>query len=155
MAPALDVIPDLRLQPPERFLQVESFRIRVSQGQRSVVGSVLPLAAFALVRPRSIVLRNVTGFIAGFCLIANGAYISIGWIDQVGDCGEMLRTGTPVWAMLAFGGVTIPLGLFLWHSLGSIKHFIDNPPLVSRRLAYSGFSVLIVVVAVELMFSPR
>jgi hypothetical protein len=36
-------------------------------------------------------------FFAGFCLIANGAYLVFGTLDRVGDCGEMLRTGTPAW----------------------------------------------------------
>ena len=75
-----------------------------------VVGSVLPLLLFAIVPRRFNVLHNVARFFAGFCLIANGAYISFGCFNQIGDCGEMLRTGTPLWAMLCFGAVTIPLG---------------------------------------------
>jgi mannose/fructose/N-acetylgalactosamine-specific phosphotransferase system component IIC len=92
-----------------------------------VVGSMLPLAMFAIVPKHLNVLRNVARFFAGFCLIANGAYISIGSFYRVGDCGEMLQTGTPLWAMLTFGAITIPLGLTLWHGLGSLNHFIHNP----------------------------
>ncbi len=120
-----------------------------------IVGSVVPLATLAVIPQRLNVLRIVFRFFAGFCLIANGAYISVGWIDQVGDCGEMLRTGTPVWLMIAFGSVTIPLGLYLWHGLGSIKHFVENPSLVTRRLAYTAVIMLVVVFALGMAFSPR
>ena len=101
------------------------------------------------------VLRQVAQFFAGFCLIANGAYISLGWTDRVGDCGEMLRTGTPIWAMLAFGGITIPLGLYLWHGLGSIKHFVRTPSLVTGRMAYSTVGVLMILLVAEFALSPR
>jgi hypothetical protein len=120
-----------------------------------IVGSVLPLAVLAVVPQGFIVLRNVARFFAGFCLIANGAYISLGWIDRVGDCGEMLRTGTPIWVMVAFGGAAIPLGLFLWHGLGSIKQFVERPSLVTRCMAYTTVGVLCALVAVQLVFSPR
>ena len=34
-------------------------------------------------------------FFAGFCLIANGAYIGIGSFDRIGDAGDLLRHGSP------------------------------------------------------------
>ena len=99
--------------------------------------------------------RYIAQFFAGFCLIANGAYISIGWIDQVGDCGEMIRTGTPIWAMLLFGAVTIPIGLLLWHRLGPIKQFIARPSMITRRMACIAAAILAVVVVIEFALSPR
>lgn len=120
-----------------------------------IVGSILPLAMLAVVPPRLTVLRVVLTFFAGFCLIANGAYISIGWIDQVGDCGEMLRTGTPVWLMIGFGVVTIPLGLYLWHGLGSLRQFFTTPSLVTKRMAY-GTAIMAIIAAVSgIAFSAR
>ncbi len=120
-----------------------------------VVGCVLPLAMFAVTPHRLTVMRNVVRFLAGFCLIANGAYISIGSFDRVGDCGEMLRTGTPHWAMLAFGVVTVPLGLYLWHGLGSFKHFINDQSVAKPRMAYVAAGALIILVAVEFILSPQ
>ena len=101
-----------------------------------VVGCLLPLFAWVIVPGRLAVLCKVAQFFAGFCLIANVAYISMGSFDAIGDCGEMLRTGTPTWAMLAFGAATVPLGLYLWHGLGSLKEFIDEPSVVTPRMAY-------------------
>jgi hypothetical protein len=59
-------------------------------------------------------------FFAGFCLIANGLYIGIGAFDLVGDCGEMLKHGSPIWVLWLFGSIATPLGLLLWHRQGSL-----------------------------------
>ena len=115
-----------------------------------IVGCVLPLALLAIVRRRINVLRNIVRFFAGFCLIANGLYISIGSFSEVGDCGEMLRTGTPLWVMLCFGAITVPLGFLLWNALGSPWDFFNNPSAISPRTAYFAFGVLLLVFAVEL-----
>jgi len=120
-----------------------------------VVGCILPLMAFAVVPRRLTVARNVAQFFAGFCLIANGAYIAVGSVDLIGDCGEMFRTGTPRWAMAAFGAVTIPLGLYLWHRLGSLRHFVREPSSVSATTAYVMFGALLAAVSAGLVLSPR
>ncbi len=57
-------------------------------------------------------------FFAGFCLIANGAYIAGGSFDGVGDCGQMLLHGSAIWQLWLFGLVTTPLGFWLWHRQG-------------------------------------
>jgi hypothetical protein len=84
-------------------------------------GALVPLlfwAAAALARvPGAFVLR----FFAGFCLIANGAYIAVGSFDRIGDAGEMLRFGSPMWLLWLFGLLTVPPGLWLWHGQG--EHF--------------------------------
>lgn len=67
--------------------------------------------------PGTFVLR----FFAGFCLLANGLYISMGSFDGVGDCGVMLRQGSQPWQLWLFGIVTAPSGLYIWHGQG--KHF--------------------------------
>ena len=120
-----------------------------------VAGSLLPLAAFAIVPYRFTVMCHVARFFAGFCLIANGAYISIGSVNQVGDCGEMLRIGTPLGAMLAFGTITVPLGLYLWHGLGSLRVFINHPSVVTPRMAYVVFGTLFLLLAAEFVLSSR
>ena len=106
-----------------------------------------------IVPRRWVVLCNVARFFAGFCLIANGAYISVGSFDRVGDCGEMLRTGTPLWVMLLFGAVTIVWGMFLWHSLGSVKQFLGDSSLVTPRMTYWLCGVLSLAIAVQCVLS--
>lgn len=80
-----------------------------------IIGSLLPLAA--------IPAGKIGQFFAGFCLVANGAYIGLGSVPSIGDCALMLLTGTPKWAMWIFGLVTVPSGLYLWHRLGSLADF--------------------------------
>ena len=98
-------------------------------------------------------LRNIAIFFTGFCLLTNGAYIAIGSFDRVGDCGEMLRHGSPRWTLIAFGAITIPLGIYVWHRLGSIKQFIGNPSLVDARSAYAMLLILLIIVGCEFTFS--
>ena len=88
-------------------------------------------------------------FLVGFCLIANGLYIGVGWFDRVGDTGEMLRTGTPVAAMVAFGVVFTAIGLALWNQLGpwlGVKQLRDGP---ARALLVASGVVLVVGFLVE------
>ena len=60
----------------------------------------------------------VLRFFAGFCLIANGAYLGFGSFDGVGDCGEMLKYGSPIWSLWIFAVLTIPVGFWFWHRQG-------------------------------------
>jgi hypothetical protein len=120
-----------------------------------IVGCLLPLALFVSVPRQHRLARNLAQFFAGFCLVANGAYISVGSFEGVGDCGEMLRTGTPQWVMLAFGAATIPLGLWLWHRLGSIVRFIRDPADVEPRLTYAVAVVWLTVLLVAFVLSSR
>lgn len=87
-------------------------------------GAGLPLLAAAVVR---LLLRrrrdgghvpDLLKFFAGFCLIANGGYIGVGWFARAGgagDAGDLLRLGTPPWVMVAFGAACLVIGLALWH----------------------------------------
>jgi hypothetical protein len=86
-----------------------------------IFGSILPLALWAAATAIQLRESFVLRFFAGFCLIANGAYIAVGSIDRIGDCGEILRNGSPIWLLWAFGAVAVPAGLWLWHRQG--KHF--------------------------------
>jgi hypothetical protein len=101
------------------------------------IGTLLPLvlwsSAAALRMPGAFILR----FFAGFCLVANGAYIGIGSFWEIGDSGDMLRSGSAPWQLWLFGAIAIPLGLMLWHRQG--RHFGIGPNAmqVDRRTANS------------------
>ena len=81
-----------------------------------ILGSAIPLGLWFVARRTrgSAILQAF----AGWCLIANGAYLGVGWIHDAGDAGELVRLGTPVPVLIAFGTVTTASGLFLWHLLG-------------------------------------
>jgi hypothetical protein len=101
-----------------------------------VFGVVLPLALWGVAAGLGVTGAFVLRFFAGFCLIANGAYIGGGSFDGTGDCGEMLRHGSALWQLWLFGAVTVPAGLGLWHRLG--PHFGLGPARerVSPGVAY-------------------
>ena len=112
-----------------------------------VVGVLVPLAAWAIADGLRMPGWYVLRFFAGFCLIANGAYIGIGSFDRIGDCGEMLRHGSPAWHLWLFGVVTVPAGLALWHRLG--PHFGLGPARgrVSTKVAYGTLAAALLLTA--------
>ena len=119
-----------------------------------ILGCVIPVFVWRLVPRQFAAVRNIALFFAGFCLLANGAYIAIGSFDRVGDCRVMLQHGSPLWTLLLFGALTIPLGFYILHPLGSLKQFLANPSLVDPALAYTILGILIVVLALEFTISP-
>ncbi len=86
-----------------------------------LVGVLLPLALWALAAGLRSSGAFALRFFAGFCLIANGAYLAVGSFDRVGDAGELLRLGSPAWSLWLFGSFAAPAGLWLWHRQG--RHF--------------------------------
>lgn len=107
------------------------------------------LTAMLIRRPSAYLWR----FFAGFCLIANGAYIGSGAIDPVGDAADLVRLGTPAWLLAAFGLATIPAGLALWHgqaaSFGSGAKARPVPVVRARAM----LALLLAVVIAELIWS--
>lgn len=87
-----------------------------------IFGSSAPLllwmAVFCAAKHAIVRLMRLLQFFAGFCLLSNGLYISLGAFHQIGDSGDLLHHGAPIWQLWLFGALTAPLGLFLWHMLG-------------------------------------
>ncbi len=115
-----------------------------------VLGVALPLLLWGLAAvlrlPGAFVLR----FFAGFCLIANGAYIAGGSFDRIGDCRQMLQHGSPMWALWLFGALTVPAGLWLWHRQG--VHFGLGAARGKVSLGVACVSLVGCVVLVALAF---
>ncbi|HEX6983907.1 MAG TPA: hypothetical protein VF170_00960 [Planctomycetaceae bacterium] len=107
------------------------------------------LAASALRQPSAYLWR----FFAGFCLVANGAYIGSGAAVPVGDAAELLRLGTPAWTLAAFGLVTLPAGLALWNGQGPAFGFGKDARPVSARQTWTTLALLAAIVAAELAWS--
>ena len=112
-----------------------------------VMGCLLPVVPVAFFRFRRSMGSILVRFFAGFSCIANGAYISVGTIDRVGDCGEMLRTGSHPAVMYTFGVAAILGGFALWHRLGSVREFVFNPPDIGIRAASIAVCVLVATIA--------
>jgi hypothetical protein len=110
-----------------------------------VLGVLLPLAGLGV----AAALRwavYLPRFFAGFCLIANGAYIGVGSFERIGDAGEMLRQGSAPWQLWAFGALAGPLGLYLWHGIGIYFGLGKAHGAVSRQAAYGALAAAAVAV---------
>jgi hypothetical protein len=117
-----------------------------------VIGAALPVAVWlvaAVLRcPAAYLLR----FFAGFCLVANGAYIGGGALDKLGDAGDLQRHGSPLWALFLFAAVTVPAGLLLWHREGRQFGFGGSVGKVEGRAVLACLLALIVVVLIDFTF---
>lgn len=108
-------------------------------------GATFPLLIWSLIPRGWTWPRGLLQFFAGFCLIANGAYLGIGSFEQVGDCQEILRTGSPIWTMRLFGIVAIPAGFYLWHRLGSPADLLQEDSPVNSKSAWLAVFALVMI----------
>lgn len=118
-------------------------------------GIAIPLAlwgASVLARLRQ---RYLLRFFAGSCLVANGAYVAIDAFVRAGDGREMIRHGSPVMLLVAFGLAATAAGLRLWHGLG--RHFGLGPDRTKpeRRDAAGVAIALVALVVAEIVFFGR
>jgi hypothetical protein len=116
-----------------------------------LVGVCLPIALLAIFKLAKWPCAYLVRFFAGFCLIANGAYIGVGWLDRVGDTGEMLRYGTPLWCLWLFGIVCLPAGFLTWHRLGPKFGLGEHGDDVEPSTAYLCAALLVLTVAADLL----
>jgi hypothetical protein len=84
-------------------------------------GCVWPLMGWSALRAMRLKPWPAFRFFAGLCLIANGAYLGVGWAVKSGDARDLVMMGTPRALLILFGAVTVPAGLWIWHRLGSIS----------------------------------
>jgi hypothetical protein len=84
----------------------------------AVWGCAIPILLLVSLARGPRLVRRASQFFSGFCLIANGVYLGVGWTMRAGDAGDLLRYGTPVWVLIAFGVIAASGGLYLWHRLG-------------------------------------
>lgn len=111
-----------------------------------LVGVGLPLAAWGVAAMTNSSVTALLRFFAGFCLIANGAYLGIGSFLRIGDCETLLAHGAPIGTLWLFGAAAVPLGLLLWHRLGPDLGWGPQARQVpaSRVIVVAGAAVLVI-----------
>jgi hypothetical protein len=121
-----------------------------------VVGSALPLLAFAFASVCRLPGVYLFRFFAGFCLVANGVYIGIGWLlAQGADPWVMIDNGSPKWVLVLFGLLTAPLGLYLWHRQGPHFGLGSGNGNVSLRAALVSSALFLGLAGGELIRNVR
>ena len=119
-----------------------------------VLGVLLPLlfwvAAWRLKIPGDYLAR----FFAGFCLIANGAYIGLGSVERIGDAGDMLKNGSPMWTLWLFGILTVPIGFLMWHRLGPKFGLGESKGAVDQWAVYLSVALLTTILLATSLLSP-
>jgi len=81
-------------------------------------GMLLPLLLWATVSLALPSRAYLARFFAGFCLVANGAYLAgDAWL-QGGDGRQLVLHGLPPWSLPLAGLPAVAAGLALWNGLG-------------------------------------
>ena len=111
-----------------------------------VMGCLIPIGVRLLCRSAlSAIDLGLLQFFVGFCLVANGSYLVFGTPDRIGDCGEILRTGAPVWLPMFTGTAALLSGFLVWHRLGSLRWYLWHPELISPRRLLVTLTILLAV----------
>ncbi|MSQ95821.1 MAG: hypothetical protein EXR98_14865 [Gemmataceae bacterium] len=117
-----------------------------------VIGVLAPLLMWITTQLCGIPIWHLCRFFAGFCLIANGAYLGVGSFDHIGDAGDLMRHGADTWQLWLFGIICAPSGFLLWHRLGPHFGLGEAQGVVSIPSAYGCLIVLIAIGTLMAMF---
>ena len=115
--------------------------------------ALLTLGVLAIVRLAARRYAYLAAFFAGFCLIANGAYLAAGSLLANGadDGGTILRHGGAAWQLVAFGVLTVPAGLYLCNGLGHSFGLGVAQGKVDRKAAVGAALALLLLVLGEVI----
>lgn len=120
-----------------------------------LVGVLLPLVVWGLFAAGRIRGTYLLRFFAGGCLIANGLYLGVGSFAGIGDAGDLVRHGAPLWSLWLFGILTVPLGLMLWHQQGEHFGFAGGRGRVDAWAACLSLVLLVVTIIAMVALSER
>lgn len=98
-------------------------------------GAALPAALLLLSSRPGQRIRHLLRFFAGFCLVANGAYLAGGTLARAGDPADLMRLGAPAALLLVAGSLVAAAGLLVWHRLGPTGGFGVHAAATACRTA--------------------
>lgn len=113
-----------------------------------IVGSLLPLIAASICLAFRLRTAYLIWVVAGFCLIANGAYIGIGAFDPVGDARELIAHGMSRWPLALFGFIAATAGVWTWHRISPHLGFGSTPVPVNPHHAWVVFAIALLLTAI-------
>lgn len=118
-----------------------------------IVGCLVPCMLWIIAADAGWSGAFLLRFFAGFCLLANGLYLAAGSFDGVGDCGDLLRHGAPIWTLWLFGAATIPAGFYLWNDQGQHFGLGKRAKPLSPAICYGTIAFTLATVLIELAAS--
>jgi hypothetical protein len=119
----------------------------------AVWGCVLPLVVLALFRRFARRYAYLASFWAGFCLIANGAYLAADALVRGGDGRELVGYGSPPWLLILIGLPLTGWGLWLWNGLGPHFGLGTGCGQVDRREALGMTGATTILVTIEVLLA--
>lgn len=124
-----------------------------------VVGSVIPGILWGLdrsLRGKKDLPEACLRFFAGFCLLANGAYLGSAFQMPVGDAFDLVQGGTPLWQLGLFGLIGMGLGLWCWDSLRPrLGIGRDAAPISGKSAALTALALAILLLIELVVLSSR
>jgi hypothetical protein len=118
-------------------------------------GNILPIAIASMASLTRLRVAYLLWVVAGFCLIANGAYIGIGAIRPIGDAGELVAHGMARWPMATFGLLTVGSGFWIWDRVSPRLGFGAVTTAISAKHAYAVLAVAALMTVIGLAFGNR
>lgn len=116
------------------------------------IGGLVPLLLFFAATLFKMPFLYLLRFFAGFCLVANGAYIALGPVEGSLDTAVILMSGGARYQTVIFGLITIPMGLYLWHNQGRYFGFGGEKGAVEKGAVMLSVGALMTIVLIELAF---
>ncbi|HWB53696.1 MAG TPA: hypothetical protein VG722_05865 [Tepidisphaeraceae bacterium] len=104
-----------------------------------IFGATLPLAIGGLLQTLRRRVAYLMWAFAGFCLIANGAYIGVGSVVAVGDAKQLVALGMARWTLAIFGLLAAIPGMWIWDRISPQFGFGPKPAPINSRHAYGTF----------------
>lgn len=118
------------------------------------IGVLAPLIPFGIAAAVRVRWAYLPRFFAGFCGVANGAYIGGASFGQIGDAYPMLLFGSKPWHLWLFGVLATSAGLWLWNGLGPSFGLGPNARTVRPVDAYVMLGLLCLIVVAEIGLMP-
>jgi hypothetical protein len=119
----------------------------------AIWGCAIPVVAFIVARRFAPRWAYLPAFFAGFCLLANGAYLAGDAFMQGGDGRELVAYGSSPWLLVILGLATAAAGLYLWNGLGPCFGLGPARGKVDRRVAIGTLIALAATVLLEAVVS--
>jgi hypothetical protein len=113
-----------------------------------IFGAMLPFLVAQVFRSLTI-KSHLMGVFSGFCLLANGAYLTVGSLQRVGDAGNLVKSGSSLAMMWLVGVIFCVVGSWQWHQLGP-RLGCTTQPRVGEVITAATVSLILVGISLSL-----